>query len=324
LIPIPPPVPRRLTPHCGGSQGGAGTGGSEPEVDRDVRPEDSVKADGDLGREVKRIGTSIEVSHRFLDEAGDPTFFKKGRVLAIGQQGISLTFSLGMTRFKGDLSVIRTALRRMQDEITHDEYLNRIKSVSKKIAKGGFFFHATDDPPEVRERMFRFIRSLDCSLEMVVARKIPALFAKKHHSRESEFYADLLSHLIKTKLKTDQRLVLNIANRGSSTQNINLTLALDKARERFGKRWGNKDIRSSVVFNVQTPRTEPLLCIADYLCWSVQRVFERGEMRHYDFVKEKVSLVVDLYDTENYAGGKNYYTRERPLTAQNKLSPPLP
>ena len=64
--------------------------------------------------------------------------------------------------------------------------------------------------------------------------------------------------------------------------------------------------------------------MADYLCWSVQRVFERGEMRHYEFIREKVSLAVDLYDTAKYEGSRNYYTRERLLTAQNKLSPLLP
>ncbi|HLF86023.1 MAG TPA: hypothetical protein VI584_02985 [Nitrospiria bacterium] len=47
-------------------------------------------------------------------------------------------------------------------------------------------------------------------------------------------------------------------------------------------------------------------------------------MRHYEYVMDKVSLVIDLYDMTKYEGGRNYYTRERPLTAQNKLSPPLP
>ena len=266
----------------------------------------------------------VETSHRFLDEAGDPTFFKKGRILAVGAPGISLAFSLGMVKFNSDLRPIRAEIRKLQDAVAQDEYLNRIPSVAKKIAQGGFYFHATDDPPEVRERMFRLIRSLDCSVEMVVARKIPALFGKKHHHRDSEFYADLLSHLIKTKLKLGQRLVLNIADRGASTRHVNLELALEKARERFGKRWSAAEIRSTVVFNVQNPRTEPLLSVADYLCWSVQRVFERGEMRHYEYLKDKVSLVVDLYDREQYEGGKNYYTRQRSLTAQNKLGPPLP
>jgi len=94
---------------------------------------------------------------------------------------------------------------------------------------------------------------------------------------------------------------------------------LQKAVDRFGKRWDVLEIRSRVVFNVQTPRTEPLLNVADYLCWEVQRVFERGEMRHYEFVREKIGLVVDLYDSANYEGSRNYYTRNRPLTTGNKL-----
>jgi hypothetical protein len=263
-------------------------------------------------------------SHRFLDEAGDPTFFKKGRVLAVGERGISLAFSLGMVKFNTEMQPIRESVRKLQDEIASDDFLGRIFSVARKRGRGGFYFHATDDPPEVRERMFRLIRSLDCSLEMVVARKIPALFARKHHNRDSEFYADLLSHLIKTKLKLGHRLVLNIASRGPTTHNTNLEFALQKARERFSKRWSPEDIRSTVTFNVQTPRTEPLLCIADYLCWAVQIVFERGTTRYYDYIRDHVSVVVDLYDTANYEKGANYYTRDRPLRAENKLSPPLP
>jgi hypothetical protein len=102
---------------------------------------------------------------------------------------------------------------------------------------------AKDDPPEVRERLFKWIRDTDCSLEMVVGRKIHALFARKHNGKDSEFYADLLSHLLKTK--------------------------------------------------------------------------------HYDFVRERISLVVDLYDAENYDGSRNYYTPKRPLIAENKLGPPV-
>lgn len=273
---------------------------------------------------MSRNDAKVVTSHRFLDEAGDPTFFKKGRILAVGAPGISLSFSLGMVKFNGDLDSIRSDIRAMEGEIGRDDYLNRIHSVRKKLNRGGFYFHATDDPPEIRERMFRFIHTLDCSLEIVVARKIHALFAKKHHSKDSELYADLLSHLIKNKLKMGQRLVLNIADRKTSTRHTNLEFALQRARERFEKRWPGEEIRSTVVFNVQTPSNEPLLCVADYLCWSVQRVFERGEMRHYEYILDKISLVVDLYDVANYKGGRNYYTRKRPLSAKNKLSPLLP
>jgi hypothetical protein len=262
---------------------------------------------------------TFQTSHRFLDEAGDTTFYGKGKIIAIGQPGVSLAFSLGMVKFNCDLVILRRSVVELQHSIETDDYLKDIPSVQKKISKGGFHFHATDDPPEVRERMFKFIKAVDCSLEIVAGRKMPSLFLRKHNGKESEFYADLLSHLVKTKLKQDRKLVLNIAERGPSTKNANLDLALQKAVDRFGKKWDVSEIRSKVVFNVQNPRTEPLLNIADYLCWAVQRVFERGEMRHYDFVRDKISLVVDLYDSANYEGSQNYYTRNRPLTAANKL-----
>ena len=43
----------------------------------------------------------------------------------------------------------------------------------------------------------------------------------------------------------------------------------------------------------------------------------------YDFVKEKISRIIDLYDKDNFEGFKNYYSPKRPLTAENKISPPL-
>jgi hypothetical protein len=263
-------------------------------------------------------------THRFLDEAGDPTFFKKGKVVAIGDPGVSLAFSIGMVNFRADLNVVRTKIIELQNDITLDNYLNALPSVKKKIAQGGFFFHATDDPAEIRMIMYRFIKNLECSFEMVVARKIPALFAKNHHNQESEFYSDLLSHLIKGKLKLGQRLVLNIAERGASTRNANLVKALEIAKERALKKWRPEEICSTCVFNVQTPRIEPLLSVADYLRWAVQRIFERGETRYYDYIKDKASVIIDLYDFDNYPKGRNYYKRGRSLTANNKISPPLP
>ena len=41
----------------------------------------------------------LDKIHRFLDEAGDTTFFGKGRVPILGQDGVSQCFSLGMVKF---------------------------------------------------------------------------------------------------------------------------------------------------------------------------------------------------------------------------------
>ena len=263
-------------------------------------------------------------SHRFLDEAGDTVILGKGGVPVFGQPGVSLAFGIGMVKFAGELASVRQRIGELEREIESDAYLNRIPSIARQVAASGFHLHAKDDPPEVREKFYHLIRELDCSLEMMVARKIPALFVRKHDAKESEFYADVLSHLLKNKLKLGEKLVLNIAARGNSTKNTNLDRALHKATARFLKLHEVDEIRSQVVFNLQTPRTEPLLKVADYLCWTVQRVFERGETRFYEFMLDKIRLVVDLYDEDRYAGSKDYYKRENPLTAANKLSPPSP
>lgn len=57
-----------------------------------------------------------------------------------------------------------------------------------------------------------------------------------------------------------------------------------------------------VVFNVQNQQTEPILNLAGYLCWPVQRIFERGETRHYDFIGKKISLVVAVPGVSGSAG----------------------
>ena len=267
----------------------------------------------------KEISTA---RHRFLDEAGDTTFFGKGKRIIVDDKGVSLSFGIGMVEINSNLDKIRQEVRQLQQQIAQDEYLNIIPSIQKKIEKGGYFFHATDDPPEVRQVFYKYIKSLDCSLEMVIGRKIPSLYINKHNRKEAEFYADILSHLLKNKLKAGHRLVLNIAQRRNSTSNQNLQLALQKVTGRAMKKYQESDFKTDVNFNVQNHLTEPILNIADYLCWSVQRVFERGEVRYYNYIQEKISLVVDIYDESKYEGSKNYYRRGNPLTTDNKLSPP--
>src|SRR6266480_737266 len=122
-----------------------------------------------MARQHSKTHSETRASHRFLDEAGDTTFYGKGRVPIVGQPGVSLSFAIGMVKFNADLNEIRKAVRALQDEVTADKYLLGIASVAKKTAAGGFYFHATDDPPEVRERFFKFIKSVDCTCEVMVA-----------------------------------------------------------------------------------------------------------------------------------------------------------
>jgi hypothetical protein len=262
-------------------------------------------------------------AHRFLDEAGDTTVYGKGKTEVIGNSGVSYCFIIGMVKFKEPLEALRGKIIALQKKVESDPYYN-VPSINKKRKGSGYYFHATDDLPEVRKLFFDFIKTINCSFEAVVATKNVSRFETKYKGKEEYFYADILSHLLKNKLtQKEEKLVLHISERGKSTKNNNLELALAKAKQRFVIKNSDLPITTKIVFNITYPTIEPLLNVADYFCWAVQRVFERGEMRFYDFLKEKISTVIDLHDVEKYEGFKNYYGPKNPLTAGNKKSPPL-
>lgn len=278
------------------------------------------------------MGTKI---HKFIDEAGDPNFFGKGGVVIIGNEGVSKTFSLGMVSIKDEFKYksnniddIRNKIKNLAQSIETNPYYATISSVKKRITKyDKFVFHAKDDIPEIRKEFFDLILELPFSFQCVVARKIPKLFIKKHNKKESEFYADLLAHLLRDKVH--KNLVLNIAQLKRSTNEVNLELAIDKATAKYIIKNGSTQIKHNIVYNVQSYKEEPLLSITDYCLWAVQRVFEKGETKFYDYLMSKKFQVCDIYDFDAYTMidpnnkkiWKNFYNSKNPLTKDNKISP---
>lgn len=260
--------------------------------------------------------------HRFIDETGDPVFFGRGDKPIVGTEGVSKSFGLGIVKINEPLDAVRENIRALEKEVETDELLNKIPSVVKRVEKGGFFFHACKDTPDVRTVFLHYLNKLDCGAEVVMARKLPQVFRSKHEGRHDSFYGDLLSHLIKRRLKRPGRLILHVAERGTSTRDHILQDALAIAQQRASKRWEQGELQGDVLFDIQTPRSEPILCVADYLGWAVQRVFEKGETRFYDYLLPKIRLVIDLYDFENYRDNRNYYDgKRRKLTSENKIGP---
>lgn len=257
--------------------------------------------------------------HRFLDEAGDTTFYGKKKSIIIGNNGVSKSFSLGMVKFKQPLGVIRDDINKLVQQVISDPYYSDIPSIRKKVNSKGFYFHATDDIPEVRKLFYEYISGLDCSFEAVIGRKRVDIYESKHNSKEAEFYADLLSHLLKNKLQLGGKLVLNIASRGNTTKNHNLELALRLAIEKHHKKRKGKPIQTKVVFNVQSQEQEPILNVTDYFCWAIQRLIERGEIRYYNYLKDKIKFVTDIYDWKKYKGSMNCYTPKKPMTIENLI-----
>jgi hypothetical protein len=95
--------------------------------------------------------------HRFIDEAGDMTFFGKGGLCVLGQEGVSKAFILGMVAYKESLPETRTKIDKFCKRIVHDSYFNTIPRVIKRITRGNFYLHAKDDPQELRYEFLKFM-----------------------------------------------------------------------------------------------------------------------------------------------------------------------
>lgn len=220
---------------------------------------------------------------------------------------------LGMVKYKQPLLSTRQSIVDFVTTIESNPFFNTIPSIKKRIEKGGLYLHAKDDPPELRYKVFEFMRTeVNFTLQVIVGRKELGRFVSKHNRQEREFYADLLSRMLHDK-GNHSKLVLNIADRGSSTRIQNLEAATAKAEELYLKKQPHGHYDVKVQFNVQPYRQEPLLTIADYGLWAVQRVFEKGEARFYDTIMPKVRFVVDAYDPEHYKHGNDRIRHDTPL-----------
>lgn len=258
--------------------------------------------------------------HRFIDEAGDLTFFGRGGVPILGTEGVSKAFMLGTLKYKHPLGELRTMIAQFTDAVSKDPYFNTIPSIKKRIDKGGFYLHANEDPPELRYKFFELMRTdINFNLQVIVARKDITRFINKHNKQEREFYADLLSHVLYDKANYN-KLVLNIADLGSTTRIQNLEAALLKAQGMYLKVHPDGEYRVQIKFNVQPYVQEPLLSVVDYGLWAVQRVFEKGETRFYEAIQRKVRNVVDVYDPAKGGQPTHYSYKSNPLTANNILT----
>lgn len=248
----------------------------------------------------------------FVDEAGDPTFYDRHGALIVGQEGCSPILLLGFIETT-EPHALRQAIAALHAELAVDDYLKDIPSMSKTNVA----FHAKDDVAEVRQAVFKLIRTLDFKAQFVVARKIERVFRSAFHGSETRFYDRLVTQLFENALHryTDNRIYFS--KRGSRDRQAPLAEAIQAARDRFEVKW-HTPIETTASISAQTPVGEPCLQVVDYLNWAVYRAFVKREMRYYNFIGDKVSLLVDLYDVEKYP--HNWYTRRNPFGLE-KISP---
>ena len=248
----------------------------------------------------------------FVDESGDPTFYNRFGKCIVGEEGCSKILLIGFIMTEKP-AVLRKQILKLRDEVVNDPYLKGVPSLKKT----GKYFHASVDTPEVREKVFKLLVQLDFKAEFIVARKKEKMFKKRHRGSPNVFYDDIVVKLFTNKLHLAEKSFIYYEVRGSRKRQEPFEDAIRVAINLFEKKWGTKNDSEVEIFPMSSVG-EPCLQIIDYMNWAVQRAFVKGDDRYVKFLEDKISLICDVYDSDNYP--KIYYAKKNKFDI-NKISP---
>lgn len=243
----------------------------------------------------------------FIDESGDPNFFAKRKKLLVGTTGYQPLLLIGMIAAE-QRKTLRKSILTLKEEIEADPLYNTLHSI-----KPGWFFHAIEDHPDIRSKFINHIRNLEnFKTYIVIGRKDLNRFQTSHHSNPSEFYFDLLYHLVKDRLNNREFHYQIFLAKRQETKMANFSQAVARAIERDNAR-RNVSIDISYQCDIVLSNHYPEMSIIDYMLWALQRYIRFDEKRFYNALIDKYNLIIDLYDTANYTtrgdGRTNYYSK---------------
>lgn len=255
----------------------------------------------------------------FVDEAGDSVLFdNKGKVIA-GTVGCSNYFILGLLDIP-DPKSIESDFNDLRSQLLKDPYFKDVPSLQLDNRKTALHFHAKDDLPEVRMKVFSILRSHpELNFYAVVKNKSSLLgYVREqnlrdpdYHYQANELYDFLVRRLFRDRLHKSDFYEIHFSKRGSSDRTAALMNALNDARNRFFLKYGiktNVNIKVSPEFSYENSGLQA----TDYFLWALQRFYERREERYLLYLWDLFGLVIDIDDTRNARYGE-YYSKKKPL-----------
>lgn len=258
----------------------------------------------------------------YVDEAGDGVIFdRKGRVL-IGETTPRF-FMLGMIRATQDADHA-TRLRQLREELMANPLYAGIPSLQPEAKKTALFFHAKDDHPEIRAKVFETLTTLDFQFFAVIKDMQAVLnYVKERNAMDSsyryhpnELYDLTTRRLFQNQLNQQDAYAVTFARRGKSDRSKALLEQLHIAQTRGET---SDHPHPSIKISPRYPWEAPCLQIADYCLWALQRSYEKGESRFLKALWPKVSLIVDIDDPNGKTQG-TYLTSQSaiPLDTKNR------
>lgn len=261
----------------------------------------------------------------FVDEAGDLTLFgRRGRSL-IGTEGVSTCFMVGVAALANPVQVA-DELDALRKELLNDSYLKDIPSMTLQEKKTAVCFHAKDDCPEVRERVFKLLREHEVKVQVGIRRKkvladeVRFRLARGVRVSPNDVYDDIVKSIFKRSLHKSDENVIYFAKRGKSDRQQSLEKAIRRAQMNFMRDYGITSDKPTKVLAAY-PSQVACLQVIDYFLWALQRLCERGDDRYFNYLREKYRLIMDFDDKRTGKPYGRWYNDSDPLSKEKWLPP---
>ena len=267
--------------------------------------------------------TEAETNYFFVDEAGDLTLFGRRGKCLLGTHGVSGCFMVGLAHVL-QVSKVGAEMLALHRRLLADAYLSSIPSMPPDAAKTARCFHAKDDCPEVRMQVFKLLAEHDIKVQVAIRRKRPLLEEAragrpKGRRWENKVYDDLVKTLFRDSLHKAPSIIY-FARRGKSAREETLRQAIERAKENFRRRFPQAATDQPADVIPSVPSQIVGLQVIDYFLWALQRLYERGEDRYFNFLRDHYRLIMDFDDKRNKKRYGEWYSDQNPLTKQ-KIQP---
>jgi hypothetical protein len=277
------------------------------------------------------------VQQLFVDEAGDPTLFHSSGKPIVDTPGCTRFFMLGKLEVDNP-PTLAAKLEKLRKELLADPYFSGVESLKPERKRTALLFHAKDDLPEVRYRVYDLLRAEGQALRFyAVVRDKFALLRQETVKREQnpkyryhhDSVYDALAHSLFAKFhRLADRYEVCIAKRGAKDRNQALQQALATAEREFESKFGfSRGGPQAWKLTISNPVQTVCLQAADYFLWALQRFYEtrrnletRAELPREDrFLKMLWPQIAEVHDLDLGPAHGTFFNQKHPLTVEGRF-----
>ncbi len=242
----------------------------------------------------------MNTQYIFFDESGKPEIFSaKGDNLVL--KGNATKFLVLAAIRVTDQLLLQQQITDFKLQLLRDTSLTNIFSSSYTLDS----FHAQTDYPEVKERFYKYIATLNLKIDVLVVEKLKCYEALQRNP--GRLYGVMAGHLLKNLAHQKPNTEIVFSRKDSKLKlRQELEIEVERVRLEYFQKHANLQTNFNLHYYHNPHYHHGGLQVADYVAYAVFQVFENNNKNWYDLINNKIGKVQDICN-------KKYFTRSNLL-----------